>query len=173
MKEYYGKNGKRIKTFVWLNGRRVPIYDKERRITDLLKGYKEKTYKQEKREWDKQDKYYATCDKVPNAFLTKTGSYNIDEALKDGNASIVWMSPKEYMQTVAYDFHRRTLKQEIDDVDEESAERYAEDILKRNRVIPLPFLDYSSNAQQEGRHRVLGAYLAGYDIVPVVIVGRR
>lgn len=96
---------------------------------------------------------------------SKTGS--IETALAKGDAIIVEMSPKEYIQRISYDIFGSSLARGTRGVNIENIKRYAKE-MRRGVKYDLPWLDYK-NKGQEGRHRAMAAILNGYKKIPVAV----
>ena len=96
---------------------------------------------------------------------TKTGS--MQDALAKGNAIIVEMSPKEYMQRISYDIFKGSLERGSRGVIINNIEKYASE-MKSGTKYDMPWIDYK-NGGQEGRHRAMAAILNGYKTIPVAV----
>lgn len=96
---------------------------------------------------------------------TKTGS--IESAVERGDAVIVEMSPKEYLQRISYDVFKTSLQGGLRGVSISSIKKYATE-MKSGTKYDMPWIDYK-NGGQEGRHRALAAILNGYKKIPVAV----
>ena len=97
-----------------------------------------------------------------------TTSY-VDDALKSGNAFVVEMSPKEYLQECAYNiFNNSTLERTVRGTSANSVTRYM-NMMKKGIKFDTPYLNYRDK-EQEGRHRAIAAYLLGYKKIPVIVM---
>lgn len=93
----------------------------------------------------------------------------VDTALKEGKAFVVEMSPKRYLQEIAYNiFDRATLESSLRGTSTASVQRYM-NMMKKGVKFDTPYLNYKDQ-QQEGRHRAIAAYLLGYKRIPVIIM---
>jgi len=95
----------------------------------------------------------------------------IDDMIKSGRADIVEMSPKTYLQEVAYNiFDQSTLETTLRGTSVANINRYMAQ-MRSGTKFDTPYLNYRDN-QQEGRHRAIAAAMLGIDKIPVVIVRR-
>lgn len=98
-----------------------------------------------------------------------------DDLLDSGKGYIVEMSPKQYLQEVAYNiFTDSTLERTLRGVitgDRKDVNQYAE-MMAHGISFDMPYLNYEEQAQ-EGRHRAVAAYMNDYDRIPVLVVPKR
>lgn len=93
----------------------------------------------------------------------------VDTALKEGKAFVVEMSPKRYLQEIAYNiFDRATLESSLRGASASSVQKYM-NMMKKGVKFDTPYLNYRDQ-QQEGRHRAIAAYLLGYKRIPVIVM---
>ena len=101
----------------------------------------------------------------------KTHVPHYDSLIEQGKGQLVEMSPKEYMQRIAYDIFGSTMERTaIDSVDRAAVEKYAK-MMKEGTKFHVGYINYADRGRegQEGRHRALAAYMLGYDKIPVWI----
>ena len=102
---------------------------------------------------------------------SETTTPYIDDMIKSGRADIVEMSPKTYLQEVAYNiFDQSTLETTLRGTSVANINRYMAQ-MRSGTKFDTPYLNYRDN-QQEGRHRAIAAAMLGIDKIPVVIVRR-
>lgn len=96
----------------------------------------------------------------------------LEGKLKGRTATIVEMSPDEYMERAYRQIFKKPTEKgkTFADIPEHSEDiaKYAE-AMRNGEKFPLPYLDYAGGGQ-EGRHRALAAKAAGIDRIPVVII---
>lgn len=99
-----------------------------------------------------------------------TGVY--DSMLKSGEAELLEMSPKIYLQEVAHRiFQEATLETALRGTSVASIKKYMK-MMQDGVKFDTPYLNYT-NAGQEGRHRAIAAYLLGIETIPVAVIKRR
>lgn len=105
----------------------------------------------------------------------KSTESGIDNALKEGRARVVEMTPEQYIHECAhYIFEgstfERTLRGRLGDKD---TEKYAK-MMREGVKFDTPYLKYAyGEGNQEGLHRAVAAFINGYDKIPVIITGKR
>lgn len=99
----------------------------------------------------------------------------IDEKLASGNAFVVEMSPKQYLQECAYNiFPNSTFESQVQATSSgnyANPKKYAKQ-MREGTKFHTPYLNYE-NGNQEGRNRAIAAYINGYEKIPVIIVPKR
>lgn len=99
----------------------------------------------------------------------------IDEKLAKGDAYVVEMSPKQYLQECAYKiFPDSTFEKQVQSTawdNYANPKKYARQ-MREGTKFHTPYLNYE-NSQQEGRNRAVAAYINGYDKIPVIIVPKK
>jgi len=151
----------------------------------FLNSTAKRNHEKELAEWEQSQPILRTrTQETYEGFNLKTGIPDYDKALANGDAYIVEMSPKEYMQRVSYDIfskipdndHATTMRSTLRGVSNELASQYASEMNQGDKF-PLPYLDYEgmiySIPGQEGRHRAVAAYINGYDKIPVLIYKKK
>ena len=102
---------------------------------------------------------------------SETTTPYIDEMIKDGRAMLVEMSPKEYLQQVAYKIFDTSIERTANGVGYPQVNKYAE-MMRQGVKFDTPYLNFRDK-QQEGRHRATAAMLLGIERIPVVVVRKR
>lgn len=96
----------------------------------------------------------------------------VDEALKLGQAQVMEMSPKEYIERANWQiFHKYTTAQNIAGRSHKLVNEYAE-MMRQGVKFDTPYLDYEDEGQ-EGIHRALAAIQNGYERIPVIVRPKR
>lgn len=101
-------------------------------------------------------------------FGKQTGNGWLDEKISSGKATLVEMSPKEYMERISYDVFGHTFQNTLNSAYEPKVQKYAK-MMREGTKFDIGYIDYQRQ-EQEGRHRALAAYLNGYDKIPVYII---
>lgn len=105
----------------------------------------------------------------------------IDDALEKGDAFVVQMSPKQYIEECAYKIFPKQYEGDPDHVttlETTLRGRRAQEVAKYMTMMEegvkfdTPYLNYR-DSQQEGMHRAMAAYLLGVEEMPVVILPKR
>ena len=96
----------------------------------------------------------------------------VDDALKTGNAQVMEMSPKEYIERANWQiFHKYTTAQNVAGRSHKLVNEYAE-MMRQGVKFDTPYLDYDEEGQ-EGIHRALAAIQNGYERIPVIVVPKK
>lgn len=96
----------------------------------------------------------------------------VDKALELGQAEVMEMSPKEYIERANYQIFRDyTIAQNIAGRSHRSVNEYAE-MMRQGVKFDTPYLDYEDEGQ-EGIHRALAAMQNGYERIPVIVRPKR
>lgn len=105
---------------------------------------------------------------------THTSKYQ--DATKRGEAVLMEMSPREYLERCAYDIfwerygHTSTYEKQLFAAGIADA-KYTQglaNLMKSGTKMYLPVLDYDDK-EQEGRHRAVAAMMLGLDTIPVLV----
>lgn len=113
-----------------------------------------------------------TKQNYPGFKLNESTTSAIDNALKNGQAHVVEMSPKEYIERVNYQiFNKYTTAQNISGRSYNTVNEYAE-MMRQGVKFDTPYLDYDEEGQ-EGIHRALAAIQNGYERIPVIVVPKK
>jgi len=135
----------------------------EDRLTRKARSKQLKAYEQRELKESESDDYEGFTKDT-------TGTSFGDEFIRNGKGFIAEMSPKEYMERCAYEvFPRGTMETTLRAIDDKLCREYAQK-MKDGEKFDMPYLDYQSNGQ-EGRHRVVAAYMNGIEKIPVLVVG--
>lgn len=141
------------------------------KASDRLKSFKTKARQSEMEAFNPEPLEKATQEQY-EGFSLDTGVPDMQERLKNGEATIAEMSPREYLERCAFEiFPNGTLESQIGSADFDNVMKYAEK-MRNGEAFNMPYLNYNSK-NQEGRHRALAAIINGYEKIPVAIVGRR
>ena len=84
---------------------------------------------------------------------------------KHKTAKLVYMSPKQYMYTIARFFGGLSYDDTMLAVSDDKVSRYAKDMKNGDK---FPIGHYSESGLQEGRHRALAAMELGCDKIPMI-----
>jgi chromosome segregation ATPase len=113
-----------------------------------------------------------TKQSYPGFKLKESTTPAVDNALKNGQARVVEMSPKEYIERVNYQiFNKYTMAQNVSGRSYKVVNEYAE-MMRQGVKFDTPYLDYE-NEGQEGIHRALAAIQNGYERIPVIVVPKK
>lgn len=120
-----------------------------------------------------EPRFEEASGKYPGFKTDETRTPYIDELIKDGKATIVEMTPEQYMHECAHyiftdSTFEKVLRGRTDDVE---TSKYAK-MMRDGTKFDTPYLNYKDE-QQEGLHRAVAAYINGIEKIPVVIVGKR
>ena len=101
-------------------------------------------------------------------FQLDTGTSYYEELREKGQAHVVEMTPKEYLQRCAYQVFDTTLERTVRAVDPKAVREYA---VKMNNGTDfyMPVLNLADK-EQEGRHRAVTAIVNGIKTIPVLVV---
>lgn len=103
-----------------------------------------------------------------------TVSY-VDDKLEKGDAFVVSMSPKAYIQEAAYNiFEDSSVEKVLRGRDARDVAKYMT-MMEQGVKFHTPYLNFADK-EQEGLHRAIAAYMLGLEEIPVIIVpprGRR
>lgn len=106
-----------------------------------------------------------------DGFETDTHTPKYKRLVEEGKATLVSMSPKEYLEYCAYKiFPHSTYEQQVYAAIGDA--RHTMDLvnlMKNGTKMYCPVLDFNEK-EQEGRHRALAAMILGLDKIPVVVV---
>lgn len=104
-------------------------------------------------------------------FQLDTGTSHYQDLLKKGKAYIVEMSPKTYLQYCGSKIFDSTYEKQVRTCIADAPHTYAlADEMRRGTKMYMPWLDFSGDKGQEGRHRAVAAILNNIDKIPVLIV---
>lgn len=146
--------------------------------TDKLKQYEMQFVKGQKEQMQKMEREgkSTVSSKIKDnyeGFQLDTHTPAYQRAYERGEAKIVEMSPKEYLQRCATDIFDSTYERQIRAVVADAKHTYElADMMKSGTKMYMPSLDYNSKGQ-EGRHRAAAAILNGIERMPVLIIPKR
>ena len=107
--------------------------------------------------------------------ISKSTTPYVDEKLAKGEAYIVEMSPKQYLQEAGYHiFPNSTLERQVQATaanNYANPKKYAQQ-MREGTKFHTPYLNYESGAQ-EGRNRAVAAFINGYERIPVIIIPKK
>lgn len=145
------------------------------KVDKVASGYRQQQIKKFNEE-TKDDKgiNHNPKNEYPGFKLNESTTSNVDNALAKGDAHVVGMSPKRYIQECAYNIFQRegtTLESVV-------RTRFAKDVGKYMTMMEegvkfdTPYLNYRDEGQ-EGLHRAVAAYMLGMEEIPVIVVPKR
>lgn len=121
----------------------------------------------------KEREYYSTevQDNYQGFKTAESTTSFIDNALKEGKAKLVEMSPKRYIQECATSIFKDSSIERV------LVGRRAKDVAKYMTMMEngvkfdTPYLNYQKSGRgQEGLHRAIAAYMLGIEKIPVIIL---
>jgi len=96
----------------------------------------------------------------------------IDDLLAKGQAQVVAMPPKTYIEQSAYRiFNNASVEKVIRGRNAKEVAKYMT-MMEQGTKFDTPYLNYR-DSQQEGLHRAIAAYMLGIKEIPVIIVRRK
>lgn len=101
-------------------------------------------------------------------FQLDTGTSYYEELREKGQAHVVEMTPKEYLQRCAYQVFDTTLERTVRAVDPKAVREYAVQ-MNNGTDFYMPVLNLADK-EQEGRHRAVTAIVNGIKTIPVLVV---
>ena len=108
-----------------------------------------------------------------NGFELDTHTTHYQELQKKGEATIMEMSPKEYLQRCAVDIFDSTYERQVRAAEADASHTFElVEMMRQGTKMYLPVLNYAEK-EQEGRHRAVAAMLMGIDKIPVLVVPRK
>lgn len=154
------------------------ITNKWQKATDQLKEYESQFVKGQKEQMQKAtiEGKSTVSSKIKDdyeGFQLDTHTPAYQRLYEKGEAKIVEMSPKEYLQRCATDIFDSTYERQVRAVMADAKHTYElADMMKAGTKMYMPSLDYN-NKGQEGRHRAAAAILNGIERMPVLIIPKR
>lgn len=146
------------------------------KITDKIEKIDEVKTKQSREKWLKNKGE----DKIKNADKddyfgfkkAETTTPYIDDLLRKGDAQVVSMPPKTYIEQAAYRiFNNSSVEKVIRGRNPKDVARYMT-MMEQGVKFDTPYLNFR-DSQQEGLHRAIAAYMMGIEEMPVIIVERK
>lgn len=106
-------------------------------------------------------------------FETDTHTTHYQDLYKKGEAMIMDMSPKEYLQRCAVDIFDSTFERQVRAAEADADHTFElVEMMRSGTKMYMPVLNYNDK-EQEGRHRAVAAMLLGIDRIPVMVVPKK
>ena len=120
---------------------------------------------------NKYNAYQNLSQDTYKGFQLKTDNPYFAKLLKDGKATIVEMSPKEYLERITHQvFTKSTLQTTVRGTLAKNVAKYA-NMMRHGTKFYMPSMTLNERERgQEGRHRALAAMLNGYSKIPVIVI---
>ena len=138
---------------------------------DRLEEINNKQAKIEEMNWDKIRPPYVKAKegKEYQGFTTDRKTVKAS-FFEDGEGILTEMSPKEYLQRIAYDVFHSTYSSTVSSVNTDNVIKYRK-MMENGVKMDLPYLVTAGNKEgaQEGRNRAMAAYLLGIEKIPVLV----
>lgn len=138
-------------------------------VRDKMDDIKKRAREVEKKDHKFTKPKKATKSDYKGFDMADTGVSYYNDLLEKGRGYVAEMSPKEYILRCAFEIFSGTIESTINGVEDSNAKKYAAK-MKSGEKFHMPYLNFRES-QQEGRHRAIAAYLNGYKLIPVFIVG--
>lgn len=170
--EYTEKGEELNERLTELRSKKNEAEKQHRKATDTIRRYDEQAYEQEKADWKGTFLVPTkkTEDDFPGFELDTTISY-YEDLREKGQAHVVEMSPKEYLERCAYQVFDTSLERTLRAVDPEAVQKYAA-MMNSGTKFHMPMLNLADK-EQEGRHRAVTAIVNGIEKIPVLVVPKK
>lgn len=147
------------------------------RLTDKLNEINDQYVKQNLQSWKKSIDTSKITQATKNDYFgfetSRTTVNSVDTMLKNGQAFVVQMPPKSYIEQAAYNIFGNSIENIVSGraADPEAISDFML-MMRQGIKFHTPYLNYESG-NQEGLHRAIAAYLLGLNEMPVVIIPKR
>lgn len=141
---------------------------------EKLKAYETPMHKTQKEAFKQSPQTLSTdVKKDYEGFELDTHTSHYQQLLKNGEAMIVEMSPKEYLIRCGVDIFDSTYEKQVRAILADAKHTYdLADKISNGVKMYMPMLNYEEK-EQEGRHRAAAAVLNGISRIPVLVVPKK
>lgn len=139
-----------------------------KKVSDEVNKVKDGITEKKKKELDGKE-FVKASQKDYDGFNTESTVSKVKEAVKSGEAQLVEMSPREYLERCAIQVFGESVEDSVKGISPENSSMYA-DKMKEGTKFEVPYLDLKGK-EQEGRHRAVAAMINGIEKIPVIVIG--